>query len=178
MSLNELLSTYPEKAVSGILSKFSCKRDYDVESFLKEKAILQEKKHISRTYLIFSADPIELMAYFTLAISNMDVSGLQCSKNMERKMNINKGSAQCYLLGQLGKCDKAPGGLGKFAVGHALSRIVAANLNVGCRLLRADCKDALKDYYEDKGFTLARRNRDNDLMQMIRIIGTLPPRPA
>jgi len=157
------------------LSKFSCKRDADVESFLKEKAIVQEKKNISRTYLIFSSDPIGLMAYFTLAISNMDVSGLQCSKKMEQKMNINKGSAQCYLLGELGKCDKAPRGLGKFAMDQAMDRIVAANLNVGCRLLRADCKDALREYYEENGFTFAGRNRDNDLMQMIRIIGAMSP---
>jgi len=50
-----------------MLSKFSCKRDVDVESFLKEKAVIQEKKHISRTYLIFSKEPKELVAYFTLA---------------------------------------------------------------------------------------------------------------
>jgi len=161
-----------------MLSKFSCKRDTDVESFLKEKAIIQEKKNISRTYLISSKEPKELVAYFTVAISNMDTSGLECSKKMEQKMNVNKGSAQCYLLGELGKCDKAPKGLGKFAMDQAMDRILAANLNVGCRLLRVECKDALAAYYEDNGFTFARRNKDNDLMQMVRIIGTLPPQPA
>jgi len=162
-----------------MLSKFSCKRDIDVESFLKDKAIVQEKKNISRTYLIFSTDSkFELMAYFSLAISSMDVSDLQCSKSMEQKMNINKGSAQCYLLGQLGKCDNAPKGLGKFAMDQAMDRIVAANLNVGCRLFRIDCRDALKKYYEGNGFTFARRNKDSDLMQMVRIIGSLTPQQA
>jgi len=108
MPLNELLSTYPERVVSDILSKFSCKRDADVESFLKEKAIVQEKKHVSRTYLIFSPAAAELVAYFTLAIGNMKVSDLQCSGSMQRKMNIKNESAQCYLLGQLGKCDGGP----------------------------------------------------------------------
>jgi len=178
MPLNELLSAYPEELVSCKLSGFSCEKDKDVESFLKEKAIVQEKKHISRTYLVYSVDQFEIMAYFTLAISNMDASGLQCSKGMEHKMNINRGSAQCYLLGELGKCDKAPKGLGKFAMDQAMDRILAANLNVGCRLLRVECKDALATYYEDNGFTFARRNKDNDLMQMVRIIGTLPPQPA
>ena len=89
-------------------------------------------------------------------------------------MNINKGTAQCYLLGQLGKCDDAPKGLGKFAMDQAMDRIIAANLNVGCRLLRADCRNALKKYYTDSGFKLARRNKDDDLLQMVRILGVLP----
>jgi hypothetical protein len=97
---------------------------------------------------------------------------------MEHKMNIKKGSAQCYLLGQLGKCDKAPKGLGKFAMDRAMDRIVEANLNVGCRLIRVDCRSVLRKYYEDNGFTLARCNEENGLMQMVRIIGTLPPQPA
>jgi len=178
VSLKDLLSVYPEESVSKKLSGFSCKRDADVESFLKTKAIAQEKRQISRTYLIFTADRKELVAYFTVAISSMEVSDLQCSKNMERMMNIQKGLAQCYLLGQLGKCDGTPMGLGKFAMGHAINRIMAANLNVGCRLLRVDCKDSLKKYYEENGFSSARRNKDNDYMQMIRIIGTLPAQPA
>ena len=153
VSLNKLLTSYPEKQISDKLSEFSCKRDKDVESFLKEKAIVQEKRHISRTYLIFSTDSKELVAYFTVAVSSMDVSDLQCSRNMEQKMNINKGSAQCYLLGQLGKCDNAPEGLGKFAMEQALDRILNANLNVGCRLLRVDCHGVLRKYYENNGFT-------------------------
>jgi hypothetical protein len=135
---------------------------------------MQEKKNISRTYLIFSLDAFELIAYFTVAISNMEVSDLQCNRSMEQKMNINKGTAQCYLLGQLGKCDKASKGLGKFAMDQAVDRIMAANLNVGCRLIRVDCHEVLRKYYEDNGFKLARLNKDNDLLQMVRIIGSLP----
>lgn len=173
--LRELIDALSPERLSEIMSTFSCKKDGDVESFLKEKAIVQEKKNVSRTYLIFSINPTELMAYFTVAISNMDVSDLRCSKNIEQKMNINKGSAQCYLLGQLGKCDEAPKGIGKFAMDQAMDRIIAANLNVGCRLLRVDCKDALMNYYLENGFTIARRNKDDDLLQMIRIIGVLSP---
>jgi len=178
VSLRELVDLMSPEVLSKTLSSFSCKRDVDVESFLKEKATVQEKKNVSRTYLVFSRASNEIMAYFTLAISNMDASGLKCSKNMEQKMNINKGLAQCYLLGELGKCDEAPKGLGRFAMDQAMDRILAANLNVGCRLFRADCKDALREYYEDNGFTFAGRNKDNDLMQMVRIIGKVSPQPA
>ncbi|MCL1905040.1 MAG: hypothetical protein FWG19_02825 [Methanomassiliicoccaceae archaeon] len=171
--LRNILSTYPEKVVSEKLSRFSCERDRDVELFLKEKAIVQEKKHISRTYLIFTADTkTELMAYFTIAISNMDVADLQCEDKIRKKMNINKGVAQNYLLGQLGKRDDAEKGLGEFAIEQAVDRILTANLNVGCRVIRVDCKTSLLKYYTENGFVFARHNKDNDLMQMIRIIGT------
>ena len=170
--LRILLSSYPEESVAEMLSGFSCKKDRDVELFLKEKAIVQEKKHISRTYLIFAVGKRpKLMAYFTIAISNMDVSDLQCEDKIRKKMNINKGIAQNYLLGQLGKRDDAEKGLGEFAMAHALNRIKEANLNVGCRVLRVDCKPSLLRYYTDNGFIFARHNKDNDLMQMIRIIG-------
>jgi hypothetical protein len=156
-----------------MLSKFSCKRDTDVESFLKEKAIIQEKKHISRTYLIFdfTVGP-ELMAYFTLAVSTMDVTNLECSKEIQKKMNINRGMAQSYLIGQLGRCDGSPKGLGRFAMDQATDRIIAANLNVGCRVIRIDCKPSLVGYYEDHGFVFARHSSNEALVQMIRIIST------
>ena len=171
--LRNILSVYPEKIVSERLSCFSCKRDKDVELFLREKAIVQEKKHISRTYLIFTADDnAELMAYFTIAISNMDVTDLECNRDIQRKMNVNGGIAQNYLLGQLGKRDGAEKGLGEFAIEQATDRIITANMNVGCRVIRVDCKPSLMKYYKDNGFLLARRNKDNDLVQMIRIIGT------
>jgi len=173
ISLRDILSESPEGSVSDMLSKFSCERDKDVESFLKEKAIVQEKKHISRTYLIFTTGSCtELLAYFTIAVSTMDVTGIVCSKEMQKKMNINRGLAQSYLLGQLGKCDGSPKGLGKFAVEQATDRIIAANLNVGCRVIRVDCKQSLVKYYEGIGFMFARHNYNDDLVQMVRIIGT------
>ena len=172
-SLRRALSLHSEESVSKMLSGFSCKKDRDVELFLKEKAIVQEKKHISRTYLILTADTnAELMAYFTVAISNMDVSDLQCDDKIRKKMNINRGLAQNYLLGQLGKRDGAEKGLGEFAIEQAVDRILTANLNVGCRVIRVDCKTSLLKYYTENGFVFARHNKDNDLMQMIRIMGT------
>ena len=173
ISLRKALSLYPEGAVSKMLSGFCCARDKDVESFLREKAVIQEKKQISRTYLIFTSGPDpKLTAYFTIAVSSMDVADLQCSKEIQKKMNVNKGLAQSYLLGQLGKHDGGPKGLGKFALEQATDRIVAANMNVGCRVIRIDCRPSLMRYYEGGGFALARRNKDDDLIQMIRIIGT------
>ena len=175
-SLRGLIDTHSPEDLDNILSVFSCERDKDVESFLKHKAIVQEKKQISRTYLIFNARVRpELMAYFTVAISNMDVADLQCDDKIRKKMNINRGVAQNYLLGQLGKRDDAEKGLGTFAMAHALNRIREANLNVGCRVIRVDCRPSLVRYYKENGFIFARRNGNDGLCQMVRMLN---PQPA
>jgi len=169
--LNDFLSVFPQEHVSEVLSAFSCKRDKDVESFLKEKAVVQEKKHISRTYLIFSTGPdSELLAYFTIAVSSMNMTGLVCSKELWKKMNVNEDVAQSYLIGQMGKRDGSIPGLGKLALSSAIELIKEANKRVGCRVIRVDCKPSLIKYYADNGFGLVGQNKDGDLNQMIRII--------
>jgi len=170
-ALSKFLSEVPEGEVSDMLSSFSCKRDKDVESFLKDKAIIQEKKHISRTYLIFDEDAgSELVAYFTVAVSSMEDKDLVFSGNLRKKMNINNGSAQSYLIGQIGKLDGAQKGLGRFAIEKAIDRIVSANAKVGCRVVRVDCRPSLVNYYKDNGFTLIRQNADRDLNEMVMIL--------
>jgi hypothetical protein len=42
--LRKLIADLTQEELSDIISSFSCERDRDVESFLKEKAIVQEKK--------------------------------------------------------------------------------------------------------------------------------------
>jgi hypothetical protein len=170
---------FPQEHVSEVLSSFSCKKDKDVEFFLKEKAIVQEKKHISRTYLIFTTGPDpELAAYFTLAVNSMNVTDLECSNELRKKMNISNDLAQSYLIGQVGKRDGSQKGLGKLAISSAIGVIKEANIKVGCRVIRADCKPSLIKYYAENGFILARRNRDGDLNQMIRIINTRAAAPS
>ena len=39
-------------ALDGILSSFSCKRDQDIEDFLKNKAVEFERLSKARTYLV------------------------------------------------------------------------------------------------------------------------------
>ena len=171
--LRKLIATLSPERLSKIISSFSCKRDMDVESFLKDKAIMYEKKHLSRTYLIFADDASkELEAYFTVAVSSMDVSGLECSKELRKKMNINNGLAQSYLIGQIGKRDNGEKGLGEFAISSAVKMITKVNEKVGCRLIRLDCKPSLIKYYTDKGFTYAGKDEEKGLHHMVRIINT------
>jgi len=171
--LNDVLSKYPEEHVSAVLSSFSCERDKEVELFLREKAIVQEKKQTSRTYLIFDDDAEHLLvAFFAVAVSIIKDEGLKCSSRMLRKMNINEGIAMSYLIGQLGKRDGGAKGLGTFAIERAIGIIVDANAKVGCRVIRIDCRESLIGYYESNGFTLVRSNKEGNLNLLVRIIET------
>jgi len=171
--LRKLIVALPPEELSDIISSFSCKRNADVESFLRKSAIMYEKRHISRTYLIFADDvPRKVAAYFTIAVSSMDVSGLECSKELRKKMNINEGFAQSYLIGQVGKHDDGAKGLGKFAISSAVERIMASNERVGCRVIRLDCKPSLVKYYTDSGFTNTGKDEKKGLYRMVRIINT------
>ena len=51
---------------------------------------MYEKKHLARTNLIFrTGSYLEPIAYFSIAVSSMDTSKLDCSNALRKKMNIN-----------------------------------------------------------------------------------------
>jgi hypothetical protein len=52
----------------------------------------------------------------------------------------------------------------------ALNIINDANRLVGCRAVRLDCRNALVDYYEKRGFTLLNKNDEKGLNRMVRIL--------
>lgn len=112
--LSGLIGFYGDDVVSDILSRFHSPLDDDVETFLREKAIIQEKKQISKTYLIFDMSTKDLVAYFSIAISSLDATGIKCSSNLKRKLNISKDKIiQSYLIGQVGRDSKSKFGIGK-----------------------------------------------------------------
>lgn len=67
-----------EEKVSEVISVFKCEKDSDIESFLKEKAIIYERKAKSRTYLIFDEEAMlkgvfKLLAYFAIAMQILKI---------------------------------------------------------------------------------------------------------
>lgn len=80
-------------------------------------------------------------------------------------------TAQAYLLGQLARSGDAPDGLGSWLINKALEHVRTANSEVGCRMLRLDCVDALVPYYERNGFTVISRSSGGEgLNQMMTLI--------
>lgn len=176
-NLNEMLNSTGEENTSSLLSTFKCSMNPDAEDFLKTKSIAHEKYGISRTYLAVDKKSSEegyfINGYFTLAIKCIAINENHILSNkLYSKMNIDKGIAQTYLLGQLARADDTEIGLGKKMIYRALDIFTEGNKIFGCRVIRLDCKDEPKliRYYRSCGFTLIGKNQDNTLNQMITII--------
>jgi len=173
VSLYDVLEAYGEDATSKKLSSFRCGRDPDRESFLHNKAIMMEKKSISRTYLGLNPSTNRILGYFSIGMKCMRIpDDTPISSNTRKRMNIDSdtGVAQSYLLGQLGRDDDSPKGFGHSLLVEALNRLSDANRIVGCRLVRLDCSDELIDYYVASGFRFVGRNVSENLNQMVIII--------
>lgn len=100
-----------EEALQQILSEFSCEKNSDVETFLKERAIEFTKKNQSITYLVFNNEDAALVGYFTLTIKPISVKADYFSNTVKRKiarvseLDPENGmyTLSAYLIAQLGK---------------------------------------------------------------------------
>ena len=100
-----------EEELRNLLSEFSCKKNPDVERFLKEQSIEFTKKNQSVTYLVFSNIDASLVGYFTLAVKTITVRAEKFSNTMKRKIarvsELNEVDGtytlSAYLIAQLGK---------------------------------------------------------------------------
>ena len=75
-----------EDALKQILSEFSCPMNPDVERFLKENAIEFAKKHQAVTYLVLSAEDVELLGYFSITIKPIVVRAESFSNTVKKKL--------------------------------------------------------------------------------------------
>ena len=73
--LNDMLNAVGEEFVKELFSDFSCPVNEDVESFLKEKAIMFQGMDVSRTYLVFTSYKGEnvFVGYFALALKILPI---------------------------------------------------------------------------------------------------------
>lgn len=179
VNLEEFLQEYGEDKTNAFLSSFSCPQNKDVETFLKEKAILFVKQRISATYLVITSyqeTPV-LVGYFTISPKSI-LFDMNCglSKTMKRKINkygridldTKKLIITVMLIGQLGKnYHNNYNSLisGYELLGLCLDVIADIQIASGGALIFVECEDIeyLNKFYEDNGFvTYAVRRLDGD----------------
>jgi len=144
------------------------------ENFLRNVALGHEKNDISRTYLFLektNSDVNTIKGFFTVAVKCLAIGEHHCIPDgISRQMNIDRGIAQSYLLGQLAKADGAEKGFGREMISRALGIFSKNNEMVGCRVARLDCRDDLLEYYKSCGFAFIGKNQNGILNQMVVII--------
>lgn len=169
-SVSDLIINLGEDMTSDILSGFRCSMDSDREAYLHEKAVMMEKKAMSRTYVALTEDD-DVVGYFSVGMKCMAVpKDVPISNSLRRKLNVNNetGIAQMYLLGQLARSDDSEQGIGSRLLDDALDIIHRAYVAVGCRAVRVDCSDDLVGYYMEHGFTFV--NRTDGLNRLVTLL--------
>jgi len=163
INLDDVLIEKEKNDVDKLLDTFHCRRDLDLERFLKQDAIQFHKKHRSRTYLFLSDDCKKVLAYVTLGIKSMNIPEANALTNrVKKEMDVYKGVSQSYLIGQLGKSDGVEKGIGPELIAFSLSVFEKSFRALGCRTVRVDCKQELIKFYEDNGFILISPEKDED----------------
>lgn len=157
---------------------FTCKKDRDLEDFLRNKAENYEIHNKGKTFLIMDLDKMknetraEIFAYFTLAIHSLPIPE-NASKTLIKKLVGSKSDARnvpAYLIGQLAKNDLFAKQIsGKEILDTALKGIKKAQEIVGGRVVAVDCKPEpkLHQFYIANGFTYLGHNDANNLDQFV-----------
>jgi len=173
-----------EAKAKELISIFVCKKDSDIESFLKYRAIQFEKLGKSRTFLIYDEDEEEfkILAYFTLAIQVLKIpehiiSGRK-AKLLDGFSSKIKGKKitefPSILIGQLGKNEMYEGVISGWEVlEYCLATILQGQVKLGGRIIMLECKEIpyLISLYEKFGFSVLDNGHDKDqLIQMIKIL--------
>lgn len=170
VNLKILLEVVGEDTVKGILSRFSCPLNPDVEFFLAQKAIGFAKQGWAQTHLVFASykEQWVLVGYFALANKYMRISAKRLGNSSSSvRRRISKfatfdQSVKSYfiaapLIAQLGK-NYANGYneliTGDELLGEACEKIKRLQIDVGGKFAYIECEDKPKlvDFYTRNGF--------------------------
>ena len=177
-NLRDLLAELGEERTSEILSAFECPLNPDVQSFLREKAILFSKHGYASTYLVFASyqGSVVLIGYYALAMKAVVIKGSLLSSQWRGRLrrfafydsDLKQFTLSLPLIGQLGK---------NYA--HHYDRLISGDdlLGIACETVREiqlmssgkmvylECEDVLPltSFYERNGFfRFANRTLDGD----------------
>lgn len=178
VNLKWLIDETGESEAQKILSGFSCPKNPDVESFLKEKAIIFSKQGISATHLVFTSyqqKPV-LIGYYALANKTVTIKGRNLNSRWRHRLNrfssYDQDLSQYYialpLIGQLGK--NFLNGYNALITGDELLKMACDKirdfqLSMSGKMAYLECEDIpeLTGFYERNGFfRFSNRNLDKD----------------
>ncbi len=189
INLEDMLSQLGEDMTKNILSSFVCEKNPDVDSFLKEKAILFSQKNYAKTFLIFweaeesqfGRSTKELVGYYAIAHKSITISRDMPSGNkmVSKKWrdickvaNTRSSEDSCvlsaHLIGQLGKNYNNGNNLlisGDDLLGMALKKVLEVIKLAGGKVVYVECEDEKKllDFYNRNKFEVfGKRRLDRD----------------
>ncbi|MDN3451660.1 hypothetical protein QMA09_15785 [Planococcus sp. APC 3906] len=157
-SLYSLIEVSEEEGVlAKYLSSFHCEKNSDVESFLHNKAVNNEKRSFTRTFLVTDeTKDNDIIGYFTLMVKPFNI--LSNVSRGTRLSLANDKQAEVFntiLIAQLGRADSYIGIVsGKEILELALQHCELLNRLSALRIVCVEYDDVavLNQLYENAGF--------------------------
>ena len=180
-SLQERIKDDNPELLDRMFKEFSCKKDCDVVSFLREKAIPYERSGVSRTYIYFSdAADFTIAAYFTVAITSTDFEGVTASRKAKvlggKQGRSTKDHFGGILIAQLARndCFSSDDINGKEMLFAAEKIIDNGRFYLGGKVIYIDCREPLITFYKENGYSLLSENpQTNNLFKMYKALPKL-----
>lgn len=170
-----------EEVLVKWLGTFECKKNEDVERFLKNLSLRYEKENKSRTYLIVTED-LKIVAYFSISIKPiiLDESRHKVSRTSMKKMKpleIVKEEQKhqvisTFLIGQIGRDDR----FDKDTIdSEGIFGIIFEKINevmrvIGGHIVLIEVENEMKliKLYQKYGFVLLGKGSEEDLTQLMK----------
>lgn len=158
IEMNELKIQISSRFNDRVDSSFVCRNNPDIVSFLKNNALANEYKHLSRTFFVVD-EYGNWLGMFTLALKDLDISNLSTSQKKKylarQKSAKNFHSIPSILLGQFAKNDQfSESFTGAILMSHCIWMIESIRNYVGGKLVILDSVNCSKviEFYEAYGF--------------------------
>lgn len=112
INILDMIESVGEDEVKSILSDFSCKRNPEIENFVRKNAVDFAKKKMSVTYIVVD-DTESICAIFTLTHKAIEITNKNLSNTMRKRiqrhsrLDESTGSfnVSAFLIAQFGKSD-------------------------------------------------------------------------
>lgn len=163
-----------ERDLNNYLSSFYCTKNNDVESFLHNHAIENEKRSITRTSLVVDeSSNYEIVGYFTLMVKYFEFVE-DVSRRTKQSLTSNRNATifNTILIAQLGRSDLYKGIIpGDNILELALHNCKLTHDLVGLRIVCVEYDDVpfLHDFYIKNKFGFLQHNPTGKCMAYIRL---------
>lgn len=161
VNILDMIDVFGEEELSDILSEFSCPKNLEIESFVRNKAIDFAKKKISITYFVTN-DCGEIISFFTLAHKALEIGSRSLSSTSAKRLsrfaqfNEEKSSftVSAFLIAQLGKnyaVEEQEDWNGVRLMEKALDTLEKVRRMVGGGVVYLECEDKVRllEFYQN-----------------------------
>ena len=134
-------------------SHFECASP-ELNDFLKEDALENQKELISKTYLCYH--PHRLVGYITFATDVLKAKEMRVKEHLEGILYAEYPAIKIGRLAVDKKYERK--GVGRFLLLIAVGKALKISGEVGCRFITVDSKRESIEFYQKHGFELVKKH--------------------